>query len=163
MKATDVLQSTLTSTQFIFTTYLNDLTDGELLIRPVPEANHIAWQVGHLINAEVQLGAPVPGVKYPELPAGFAEQHSKETSSQTDAKGFLTKAEYLDLFGKVRGATAAAVAAMSDADLDKPNSGRMAQFAPTIGALVVLIANHTLMHGGQFAVLRRKLGKPIVM
>jgi len=28
--------------------------------------------------------------------------------------------------------------------------------------LLVLTANHTLMHGGQFTVLRRKLGKPVL-
>jgi hypothetical protein len=163
MKATEALTNTLGGTQFIFMTYLSDLSDADLLVRPVPEANHAAWQLGHLISAEVQLGSPIPGVSYPPLPPGFAEQHSKETASQADGKGFLTKAAYLDLLGRVRGATVAAVAAMSDADLDKPNAGRMAQFAPTIGALVVLIANHTLMHGGQVAVLRRKLGKPILL
>jgi uncharacterized damage-inducible protein DinB len=55
------------------------------------------------------------------------------------------------------------VSAMSDADLDRPNTGRLAKFAPTLAALIVLIANHTLMHGGQAVVLRRKLGKPILI
>ena len=32
--------------------YLSDLTDADLLVRPVPGANHIAWQLGHLIQAE---------------------------------------------------------------------------------------------------------------
>ncbi len=162
MKATDVLQNTLASTQFVLSTYLSDLSDADLLVRPVPEANHLAWQLGHLIAAEVMLGKDVPGTNYPALPPGFAEQHSKETSKQTDAKGFLTKAAYVDLFTRVRAATSAAVSVLSDADLDKPNTGRMAQFAPTIGALVVLISNHTLMHGGQATVVRRKTGKPVL-
>jgi hypothetical protein len=38
----------------------------------------------------------------------------------------------------------------------------MAPFAPTLGALFVLVANHALMHGGQFSVVRRKLGKPVL-
>ena len=163
MKATDVIVNTLASTQYILTTYLGDLSDADFLVRPVPEANHLAWQLGHLISSEVDLGKVLPGVKYPALPAGFAEQYTKETSKQNDGKGFLTKAAYLDLFNKVRGATIAATTALSDADLDKPTEGPMAQFAPTLGSFVVLIANHTLMHGGQFTVLRRKLGKPIVM
>jgi hypothetical protein len=163
MKATDVLAHSLESTQSILTMYFSDLSDADLLVRPVPEANHLAWQLGHLIVGEVELGKDVPGTKYAELPPGFAGQYTKETSKQTDTKGYLTKAAYLDLFTRARTATIAAVKALSDADLDKPNTGPIAKFAPTIGALVALLSNHTLMHGGQATVVRRKLGKPIVM
>ena len=38
----------------------------------------------------------------------------------------------------------------------------MAQFAPTLGSLFLLVSNHALMHGGQFSVVRRKLGKPVL-
>ena len=51
---------------------------------------------------------------------------------------------------------------LSDADLDRPTQGRMATFAPRLGDLLVLVSNHTLMHGGQISVLRRKLGKPVL-
>ena len=170
MKATDALKTTLGSTQYLLTTYLSDLSDADLLVRPVPEANHLAWQLGHLIHAEVMLGASIPGVHYPALPAGFAEQYTPERSKLTDNKGYLTKAVYVDLFNQVRGATITATAALSDADLDKADptghitgAPRMAEFAPTLGDFIVLIANHTLMHGGQASVVRRKLGKPILM
>ena len=32
--------------------YLDDLTDAELLVRPAENMNHIAWQLGHLIQSE---------------------------------------------------------------------------------------------------------------
>ena len=48
------------------------------------------------------------------------------------------------------------------AGLDRPTTGRMAKFAPTVGAMLLLVSNHTLMHGGQFTVVRRKLGKPVL-
>ena len=38
----------------------------------------------------------------------------------------------------------------------------MAKFAPTVGAMLLLNANHTMMHAGQFTVVRRKLGKPVL-
>jgi len=38
----------------------------------------------------------------------------------------------------------------------------MAKIAPTLGALILLQSNHTLMHAGQFTVVRRKLGKPVL-
>lgn len=164
MKASQVLETALNSTQFLTNQYLNDLSDADLLVRPAPSANHIAWQLGHVIASEINLvRGQLPNAEYPELSAGFAEQHGKETAGQEPAKGFLTKQQYVDLFNRVRDATKATVAKLSDADLDRPTSGNMAQFAPKLGDLLMLVANHTLMHGGQFTVVRRKLGKPILM
>jgi len=163
MKATESLKSALQSTNTIFSTYLSDLSDADLLVRPVPEANHIAWQIGHLTAAEVTLGSQLPGANYPALPEGFADRYGKEQSKNNDPKGYLTKAGYLDLWNRVRQATIETVEKISDTDLDKPSTGRMAKFAPTLGSLIQLISNHTLMHAGQFVVVRRKLGKPILI
>jgi len=163
MNGNQAIQQALRGSQFIFTQYLSDLSDADLLNRPVPQANHAAWQIGHLVDAESKLLAQVPGARSPELPVGFAQQHSKETAGAESTKGFLSKNEYLKLFNQQREYTLAATAKLSDADLDKPTTGQMAKFAPTIGALLVLISNHTLMHAGQFVVTRRKLGKPIIM
>jgi hypothetical protein len=162
MNARDVIRSALKSSPNILNRLLEDLSDADLLVRPVPGANHIAWQLGHLIVAEGRLGAQVPGAAYPELPAGFAEQHDKSRASQDPPTGFATKAKYLELFGRARAATLAAVDKLSDADLDRPNKGPLAAFAPTIGELLLLVANHPTMHSGQFSVVRRKLGKPVV-
>jgi hypothetical protein len=163
MNAKDAIRTTLQSTHGMLTSYVSDLSDADLLVRPVPNANHIAWQLGHLISAEVGLLGPhLPGVSAVQLPAGFKEQHNKATAAVDPPKGFLTKAEYLNLFNQAREATIAALNKISDADLDKPMSGSMAKFAPTLGAMMVLQSNHVLMHAGQFTVVRRKLGKPIL-
>jgi DinB superfamily len=161
MHGIQAVQAALKSTATLPGMYLSDLSDADLLVRPVPNANHIAWQLGHLIDAEAHLTKMIlPNAKYPELPKGFGEQHSKEGSKRDT--GFLTKAEYLGMFAKARESTMAAVGGLTDADLDKPVSGSMAQFAPTWGILLILVSNHVLMHAGQFTVVRRKLGKPIV-
>jgi uncharacterized damage-inducible protein DinB len=163
MKANQVLETALNSTQFLTNQYLNDLSDADLLVRPVSGANHIAWQLGHVIASEINLvRSQLPETPYPELPAGFAQQHAMEMAKQEPTKGFLSKQQYVDLFNRVREATKAAVAKLSDADLDRPTSGNMAQFAPTLGAFLMLVANHTMMHAGQFSVVRRKLDKPIL-
>jgi hypothetical protein len=144
--------------------YLADLSDADLLVRPAPKANHIAWQLGHLIKAERDHLTPqmIPGLAYPALPPGFDEQHGKQAASQDPPRGFRTKDEYLNLFGQVREKTLAALEGLSDADLDKPTVGPMAPYAPTLGALIQLQANHTLMHAGQFTVVRRLLNKPVL-
>jgi hypothetical protein len=162
MNAKEAIRTALTSSQNLLGWYLSDLSDADLLVRPVPTANHIAWQLGHLIDSEGHLLSHVPGAVYPELPAGWSEQHGKSTAAMDPPKGFATKAEYLSRFNKAREATLAILAKLSDADLDKPTQGNMAQFAPTLGALFLLEANHTLMHAGQFTVVRRKLGKPVL-
>jgi hypothetical protein len=163
MKATQVIETALNSTQFLTNQYLNDLSDADLLTRPTPGANHIAWQLGHVIASEVgMVRSQLPNAAYPELPAGFAEQYTKETAAKDPPKGFLTKQKYLDLFNRVREATKATVSKLSDADLDRATTGNMAQFAPTLGAFLMLVSNHTLMHAGQFSVVRRKLGKPVL-
>jgi hypothetical protein len=163
MNAKDAIKTALRATQNMMEMYLKDLSDADILVRPVPNANHIAWQMGHLISAEPQLLANgFPSGTYPELPSGFAEQHGKSTSSSDSPKGFGAKKDYLDLFNKMRNATVAALDKMPESDLDKPTQGQMAQFAPTFGALLLLQSNHTLMHMGQFTVVRRKLGKPVL-
>jgi DinB superfamily len=163
MKATQTLETALNSTQFLLNQFVSDLSDADLLVRPVDKANHIAWQIGHLINSEIGLvRSQLPDAVYPELPAGFAEQHSQNKAGQESTTGFGTKEQYLGLFNRVREATKATLAKLSDTDLDRPSTGQMAQFAPTLGAFLMLVVNHTMMHAGQFSVVRRKLGKPVL-
>ncbi len=161
MKGTEAIASALRSSLNVLGMFLSDLSDADLLVRPVEGANHIAWQLGHLILSErkLQLGN-LPGAVYPDLPANFEAQHGPNMAG-TD-KGFLGKAAYLEQYARVREATLAAVQKLTDADLDRPTEGPMAGFAPKLGDLLLLMANHTLMHGGQFSVVRRRLGKPIL-
>jgi hypothetical protein len=161
MNAKDAIHSALGSTQHMLEWYVSDLSDADLLVRPVPAANHIAWQLGHLINAEPFLvRTELPDAAYPELPAGFADQHSKDTANSDT--GFRPKAEYLEWSKTMRGATKAVLDGLADADLDRPSTGRMAKVAPRLADLFLLVANHTMMHTGQFTVVRRKLGKPVL-
>lgn len=161
MTAKDAIRFLLKSNQSILNQYLADLSDADLLIRPAPTANHIAWQLGHMIAAEVNLFlSSIPGANLPTLPPGFAEQHSKEQSTLEPSTGFGKKEEYLALFQTVHQEVHSALEKISEADLDK-DSGWGA-FAPTVGDLFLTVANHEMMHIGQFTVVRRMLGKPVV-
>lgn len=163
MNGRSAIQSALNSTKHLLEWFVSDLSDADLLVRPVPGANHLAWQLGHLIVAESHLAGPqLPGAVYPALPAGFNDTYGPAGTGKDGPDGFLTKTEYLALFNKVRAVTMAELEKLSDADLDRPTAGPMAKFAPTLGNLFLLVANHTMMHAGQFSVLRRKLGKPVL-
>jgi len=140
--------------------YLKDLTDAELLVRPVEGTNHIAWQLGHLISAEHWLmDQAFPG-KMPPLPAGFADKYAKHTSTVNDPQAFHTKAEYLKLYGEQRAGTKAILDTVSDAEFEKQSPEAIRPYCPTIAALFALQGSHWLMHAGQWAVIRRKLGRP---
>ena len=163
MNGSKAIETALSSTQQMLNQYVSDLSDADLLVRPVPGANHIAWQLGHLVYGESHLAGPqLPGTKYPDLPSSFAQQYGKEGARDDSSAHFLGKAQYLQMFNQARDITKAAVAKLSDQDLDRPTVGSMARFAPTVGDLLLLVANHTLMHAGQFTVIRRKLGKPVL-
>jgi isopentenyl phosphate kinase len=163
MRAKDVVKIALTSTQDLVPMYLGDVTDAEETLHPVPSANNIAWQLAHLTTAEKYLlGDQLPGAQYPEIPAAIANLGNERTGKVDPPGGYLPKAQYVEWFNKMRAATIAAVDKLSDSDLDRPVTNMMAKHAPSLGALLILTANHTLMHGGQFTVVRRALNKPVV-
>jgi hypothetical protein len=163
MNGIAAIRAALESTQHTLTWFVADFSDADLLVRPVPGANHAAWQIGNVIVGDQYLiRQQLPDARFPELPPGFAELHGPGGTSKDGPDGFLTKAEYLAHFDATRAATIAALGALTDADLDRPTAGGMARFAPTLGNLFLLVSNHTLAHAGQFSVIRRKLGKPVL-
>ena len=71
--ATNVIRASLEMSAFVVNAYLEDLTDEELFIRPAENANHIAWQLGHLITAENGMVNQICPGNMPDLPEGFAQ------------------------------------------------------------------------------------------
>lgn len=159
MNARDAIKLNLDQATMICNMYLGDLTDKELLVRPVPGCNHIAWQLGHTIVAEHGLvESAYPGTM-PKLPDGFAERYTKDTAKLDSASAFHSKAQYLELMQSQRAGTIAQLNKLTDADLDKPGPEKHKDYIKNIGDLFSLQGTHWMMHAGQWAVVRRKLGK----
>ncbi len=144
---------------------IEDLSDADVLVRPVDKANTIAWQIGHLIVKANEGWSRGPVRCAVSRIAGWLRREARDGEDRgRPVEGLRDQARNTSISStKTRAATIGAVEKMSDADLDKPTSGNMAKWAPTVGHLLGLVGNHTLMHAGQFSVLRRKLGKPHVM
>jgi DinB family protein len=154
------IKAGIVSGQKVVDAYLADLTDAEILVRPVPGTNHIAWQLGHLISAEHDMMEAVRPKSMPELPSGFREKHKKETATSDDPKAFFTKAQYVEAVNKQRAGTLALLETMSDAELDQPAPEALKSFLKTVGEAFTMQGTHWVMHAGQWAVVRRKLGRP---
>jgi len=159
MNTKDAIRRSIESSDKIVGAYLGDLTDAELLVRPLPGTNHIAWQLGHLIVSENRLmEAVVPGTM-PKLPAGFAEKYTKDTAGSDDPKAFHSKDEYLRLMKEQRAGTLGILQGFPDADLEKPAPEQFRSFFPQVVDMFLLMGGHPMMHCGQWAVTRRKLGR----
>jgi hypothetical protein len=145
---------------FLVESYLADLSNTDLLIRPVLEANHLAWQLGHLISSEhAHMNALSPNCM-PPLPVGFWDRHVRETACIDDPAAFLTKDEYLSERTHQREGTLALLQGLSDQELQRPVPEELRYFGPTVAHVFSGEALHWAMHAGQWAIIRRKLGKP---
>lgn len=144
---------------FVVQGYLGDLTDADLFRRPVPNANHIAWQLGHLIEAEHNLNNMVCPDSMPPLPDGFSEKHNKEAAAGDDPAKFCTKDEYLKLMEQQRAGTLALLDKLSDEELEKPAPVDIQKFGATVGAVIAGQSAHWMMHAGQWVIVRRQLDK----
>lgn len=156
MNTREAIKIGLDTGEFVSLGYLEDLTDADFLRRPHPVCNHINWQVGHLITSEHMMIEKVAPGSMPALPAGFAEKYVKETATCDDAAKFATKSELLTTYKAQRAATLAALSKETDENLDKSTG---VDYAPTVAAMYSLQGSHWLMHAGQWAVLRRQLGR----
>jgi hypothetical protein len=157
MNAREALKISIDMGEYVGLGYLQDLSDAELMHRPAPKANHIKWQLGHLIVSENNLINQVFPGAMPPLPAGFAEKYKKERAASDNPAQFHSKADLLAIYSQQREATLAALEKCSDSDFDKPSG---VEYAPTVGAIFALQGSHWLMHAGQWAVIRRQLGRP---
>ena len=52
MNSRDSIKLAIDMGDMISMSYLQDLTDEQLMQRPHPECNHLKWQIGHLIASE---------------------------------------------------------------------------------------------------------------
>ena len=162
MDVKDLLHYNVTLTHNITKAYLGDITEQEMMVRAVPGSNHLAWQLGHLVASERSLLEAI-GADVPDLPEGFAEKHGKENTDCDDPSEFLSKSEYFELMEQMHKAADAAIDKTDEAGLDAPTPEKLRSFFPNVGSVLLMSGSHEMMHAGQMATIRRKLGKPIVM
>ena len=164
MQTKEAIQYVLNSARSVANAYLSDLSDSDILIRPTPESHHIAWQLGHLLISEAMMLNSVKSGVGIAFPVGFEERHGKDGDLNDSIDvSFSSLSEYQELRLRQRTRVLDLISSISQDDLSLPGPEKMRAYAPTKGAALLAIATHELMHVGQWAVVRRLLGKPVVI
>ncbi|MDX2037898.1 MAG: DinB family protein [Isosphaeraceae bacterium] len=158
MTAKDLIRKSFALNDMIVHSYLDDMNDAEFKMIPVAGMNSIAWQIGHLIASEANMLDKVAPGASPALPEGFAAKY--ERGSTADASEFHTKDQ---LFGVWAGQRAATMKALDEIEESKFDDATGLDYAPTVGELLNLIANHPLMHAGQWVAVRRAANKKVAI
>src|SRR3954452_24847290 len=83
--------------------HLGDFSEADLLVRPVEAANHVAWQLGHLVNSTTNLINSVSPGAMPVVDSAFAERHGYNGTKLND--GFESKEQLLRRFNAINDAS----------------------------------------------------------
>lgn len=162
MDSRQVIRETLAMADSVANAYLSDLTDEQLQERPHANCNTIYWQLGHLILSEHNHMSRIDSTAMPRLPEQFETVFSKEKDASNlgaNAASF-TKQQLLELFKSQRQATLKLLELQTDEMLDLPSG---VPYAENRSALFHMQGSHWLMHAGQWVIVRRNLGKPVVI
>src|SRR5688500_16102572 len=115
--------------------HLNDFSEADMLVRPAGDANHAAWQVGHLTAAMVSLIHAVSPGAMPGLPKHFIERHGPGGAKLNE--GFDTRDQLLDRFDDINDAAIRWVESLGDADRARSTPQALQGYAATVGKLVI--------------------------
>ncbi len=163
MNSLEAIKNNIMTSDMVCGAYLGDLTNEEFMNRPHPGCNHINWQVGHLISADNNMCNGVFPGTLPDLPEGFAEQYSKESTGNDDPAAFVPGDQLKELAHKQRDAIVAKLESLCESDLDAPAPESMQAYAPNVGAVMNMLGSHWMMHAGQWVIVRRQLGREVVI
>lgn len=163
MNSSEAIKNNIQTADMVCGAYLADLTDEDFMRRPHPECNHINWQVGHLIASDNEMTNSCIEGSLPPLPEGFAEKYSRETKDNNDPSAFCSREELLAINASQRAAILDVLDKLSDEDFAKASPEKMQGYAPTVGAAFNMLGSHWMMHCGQWVIVRRETGKPVVI
>lgn len=163
MNAKDAIKNTIQTADMVCGSYLGDLSNEEAMKRPHAGCNHVNWQVGHLIASDHAMLTGIVPDSLPALPEGFAEKYSKETAASDDAAAFVPFEELMTLAKANRASILQTIDGFPEDQLDSEGPESFRAFAPTVGSLFNMLGSHWMMHAGQWVILRRELGRDIVI
>lgn len=159
--ATQLLVRSLSASQMLLHRYTGDLKGDEFLHRATPNANCVAWTLGHLVLTDrmalKRFGVP----DLPPLPDGFEKRFSRDEGCP-QASEFGDVAHLMPLFDAHRNLLIETVKRATPHELDEPVDKPHPMFG-NLAEVANFMAIHTTMHAGQITITRRSLGRPPLM
>ncbi len=157
----DVIAAALANSQALLKRYTADLQPAEYLHRPVSTANCAAWTIGHLVLTDRKALGALEVRDLPPLPDGFEKRFSREEGCP-QAGEFGDVSILMPLFDQHRNLLIEAVKRAPLELLSKPTGSKHPMFA-TVADTATFMALHTSLHAGQITLIRRSLGRPVLV
>lgn len=146
--------------------YTQGLVDGtddaDWFEQPFEGANHIAWQVGHIIVAQYGLTVEAVHGRQPEdglaYPSEYRKLFGRSALPEGDAGKYPSPRELREQFHAAHQHVVGEVKKLDDRVLDEPPEWSH-PLCPTKRDALHFCGMHELVHAGQIGMLRRMLGK----
>lgn len=177
MRINDLLKRSLETAEMVVLRLLEDLPDASWDLRPHPQCQDLNWQFGHLILSEANMIEGSLGDSL-LLDASFQESYRKReltgistsdlsedkgTQASTQATGRLSPADLWSVYRRQRKRTFELLDGLHAEDFDAAAAESIRGYCPTIADAFIACSSHWLMHSGQWVILRRMAGLPIVL
>lgn len=141
---------------------VNDTDDDRWLEQPFEGANHIAWQVGHIMVAQYGLTlAAVRGRQREDLewlPKSYAKMFGRDSTPHVEVASHPTPDELRAALDTVHDHVIAGLQSVEPAVFDDKPEWEVPMCSTKLEA-VHFCALHEMVHAGQIGMLRRMLGK----
>ncbi len=152
----------ISGSRFYTSSLISDADDSDWFRQPFPDANHIAWQVGHIIVAEYGLTLEALRGRRREdsewFPKPYRRLFGRTSKPESDAEAYPSPAELKQVLGRVHEHVVAELRTVEDGLLDEPPEWNH-PLCPTKLEALHFCARHEMVHAGQIGMLRRMLGK----
>jgi hypothetical protein len=141
---------------------VGDLSDDQMVARPVETMNHPAWIIGHIVFSCQAIGAEM-GLP-PWLPQHWTDLFTTGSTPVADTSAYPAKAELLAALDDAQKRLVSALTAMKEDDLAVPlPDEQYRKTLPTVRhAFVHILVAHTAIHVGQLTAWRRAVHLPTV-
>ena len=163
MKLNDLLIDALRASDRILTTFLQDITEEDSLVRGVDEINHVRWQLGHaavsLWNLAAMFGTP-PAWEDAQL---YKKLFARGSDLYPDTQQYPSLAT---LRARYEEALEAAIANVRELNEERLHEmvDLTEQWRMELYQAILFLSHHTAYHAGQIALVRAKVLKkqPVV-
>ena len=163
MKLNETLVEALKASDRILTTFLQDITEEDSLVRGGDEINHVRWQLGHAAVSHWNLAAMVGTPPAWEDAQLYKRLFARGSELSEDVSEYPSLAK---LRARYEEAMEAAMANLRQLDEERLHEmiDLTEQWRMELYQAVLFLSHHVAYHAGQIAILRAKvLKKPAVV